>query len=126
MAKMIPAFKSFVGGPLGSGDQWFSWIHMHDLLYAYKFVIAKRQVSGPVNFCAPQPVRNRDLASILGAALNRPAFLRTPAFTIKLLLGEFGKTLLISQRVVPEKLLKSGYKFTYPDLESAVDEIVGR
>lgn len=126
MAKMIPAFRSFVGGPLGNGDQWFPWIHMHDLLYAYKFVIAKRQISGPVNFCAPQPVRNRELAAILATALNRPAFVKTPAFMIKLLLGEFGQTLLISQRVVPEKLSESGYKFTYPNLETAVDEIVNR
>jgi len=126
MGKMIPAFRRYVGGPLGSGDQWFPWIHMHDLLYAYKFVVAKRQISGPVNFCAPQPVRNRDLAATLGEALDRPTFMRTPAFLIKLLLGEFGRSLLNSQRVVPEKLQKFGYKFTYPDLKSAVDEIVKR
>lgn len=126
MSKMIPAFRFFVGGPLGSGRQWFPWIHMHDLLYAYKFVIAKQQISGPVNFCAPQPVPNRELAAKLGEALKRPAFMPAPAFIIKLLLGEFGSTLLISQRVVPEKLQKSGYRFTYPDIKSAIDEIVNR
>ncbi len=126
MAKMIPAFRCFVGGPLGSGNQWFPWIHLHDLLYAYKFVIAKRQISGPVNFCAPQPVRNRELAAKLGRALNRPAFMPAPAFMIKLLLGEFGNSLLTGQRAVPEKLSALGYKFTYPNLESAVEEIVSR
>ena len=126
MSKMIPAFRCFVGGSLGSGRQWFPWIHMHDLLYAYKFVIAKRKINGPVNFCAPQPIRNRELAATLGDALNRPTFMPAPAFLIKLLLGEFGRSLLNSQRVVPEKLHKFGYKFTYPDIKSAVDEIVKR
>jgi uncharacterized protein (TIGR01777 family) len=124
MSKMIPAFRYFVGGPLGSGRQWFPWIHMHDLIYAYKFVIAKQQISGAVNFCAPEPVRQRELAAKLAEALDRPAFLPAPAFLIKLLLGEFGRSLLSSQRVVPEKLQKSGYRFTYPDIKSAVDEIV--
>ena len=126
MGKMIPAFRSYLGGPLGSGRQWFPWIHMHDLIYAYKFVIAEGQISGPVNFCAPQPVRNRELAEKLGQALGRPAFMPAPALLIKLLLGEFGRSLLSSQRVVPEKLQKSGYKFTFPDIKSAVDEIVNR
>jgi uncharacterized protein (TIGR01777 family) len=126
MAKMIPAFRSFVGGPLGSGEQWFPWIHMHDLLYGYKFLIARQELSGPVNFCAPQPVRNRQLAAALGKALNRPSSMRAPALMIKLILGEFGKTLLGSQRVVPERLQKYGYKFTYPDIDSAIAEIVNR
>lgn len=126
MAKMIPAFRRYVGGQLGSGEQWFPWIHMHDLLYAYKFVIAKRVINGPVNFCAPQPVRNRELVEKLGEALNRPAFMPAPAFLIKLLLGEFGGTLLSSQRAEPEKLQKFGYKFTYPNLKAAIEEIVHR
>ena len=99
---------------------------MHDLLYAYKFVIARRKINGPVNFCAPQPIRNRELAAKLGDALNRPTFIPAPAFLIKLLLGEFGRSLLNSQRVVPEKLHNFGYKFTYPDIKSAVHEIVKR
>jgi hypothetical protein len=97
---------------------------MHDLVYAYRFLVSKQQISGPVNFCAPQPVRNRELVAVLGEALNRPAFMPAPAFLIKLLLGEFGRSLLNSQRVVPEKLEKSGYRFTYPDIKTAVHEIV--
>jgi uncharacterized protein len=124
MSKMMPAFRFFVGGPLGSGRQWFPWIHMHDLIYAYKFVIGKPQISGAVNFCAPEPVRQRELAANLGEALDRPALLPAPAFLIKLLLGEFGRSLLNSQRVVPEKLQNAGYRFTYPDIKSALDEIV--
>lgn len=126
MAKMIPAFRFFLGGPLGNGAQWFPWIHMHDLLSAFQFVIEHPEVSGPVNFCAPRPVRNKELAAKLGAALNRPAFMPAPAFMIKLLLGEFGQTLLSSQRAVPDKLEKLGFKFKYADLDSALGEIVHR
>jgi uncharacterized protein (TIGR01777 family) len=123
MAKMVPAFRFFLGGPLGSGEQWFPWIHMHDLLSAYKWVIENSEVSGPVNFCAPQPVRNRELVKKLGIALNRPAFMPAPAFMIKLLLGEFGESLLNSQRAIPAKLQKIGFKFRYADMDSALREI---
>jgi len=126
MNKMIPAFRFYLGGPLGNGRQWFPWIHMHDLVYAYRFIVAKQQISGPVNFCAPHPIRNRELAAALGEALNRPTFMPAPAFLIKLLLGDFGRSLLNSQRAVPEKLQNSGYRFTYPDLKSAVNQIVKR
>ncbi|MGD8613951.1 MAG: DUF1731 domain-containing protein, partial [Desulfobacterales bacterium] len=126
MEKMIPAFRFCLGGPLGNGEQWFPWIHMHDLLCAYQFVIEHPEASGAVNFCAPSPVRNKELAAKLGDALDRPAFMPAPAFMIKLLLGEFGESLLNSQRVVPEKLEKAGFKFEYADLDSALREIVQR
>jgi hypothetical protein len=126
MAKMIPAFRYFLGGPLGNGEQWFPWIHLDDLLCAYQFVIEHPEVSGPVNFCAPRPVRNKELAVKLAIALNRPALMPAPAFMIKLLLGEFGECLLSSQRAVPDKLEKFGFKFKYADLDSALSEIVQR
>jgi uncharacterized protein (TIGR01777 family) len=124
MAKMIPAFRCFLGGPLGNGEQWFPWIHMHDLLSAYQFVVEHPDAGGAVNFCAPQPVRNKELASKLGDALNRPAFMPAPAFMIKLLLGEFGESLLNSQRAVPDKLENLGFQFKYADMNSALREIV--
>jgi uncharacterized protein len=126
MAKMIPAFRAFLGGPLGSGMQWFPWIHMQDLLGAYQFVIRRPEISGPVNFCAPRPVRNKELAAKLGSVLNRPAVMPAPAFMIKLVLGEFGQTLLNSQRAVPAKLEKFGFEFKYADMDSALGEIVRR
>jgi uncharacterized protein (TIGR01777 family) len=126
MAKMIPAFRCFLGGPLGNGRQWFPWIHMHDLLAAYQFVIEHPEASGAFNFCAPRPVRNKELAAKLGMALNRPAIMPTPAFMIKLLLGEFGESLLNSQRAVPEKLENLGFQFTHADVDSALLEIVQR
>lgn len=126
MEKMIPAFRLCLGGPLGNGEQWFPWIHMHDLLSAYQFVIEHPEASGAINFCAPRPVRNKELTAKLGSALKRPAFMPAPAFMIKLLFGEFGESLLNSQRAVPHKLENLGFIFKYADMDSALDEIVQR
>jgi hypothetical protein len=126
LGQMIPAFKKFVGGPLGSGNQWFSWIHMEDLLSAFVFVLEDDKIEGPVNFCSPNPVRNRDLAKALGKVLWRPACLTTPAFVLRLALGEFGSVLLEGQRVIPAKLLKHGFAFRYPEIMAALEEVVGK
>jgi uncharacterized protein (TIGR01777 family) len=120
LAKMIPAFKSFVGGPIGSGNQWFAWMHLDDLMAAILFAIEHGEVSGPLNFCAPNGVRNRDLAKVLGAVLNRPAVVPLPAFMIRMALGAFGNVLLDSQRTVPDKLLSYGFSFQYPDIKAAI------
>jgi len=124
MAKMIPAFKLFAGGPLGNGRQWFPWIHIDDLVGAIIFALKRTDISGPVNFTAPEPVRNAELASTLGRVVRRPAIMPAPAFMIRLALGEFGATLLESQRALPEKLLKHGYEFKFPELEPAIRQIV--
>ncbi len=126
LGQMIPAFKRFVGGPLGSGKQWFSWIHMEDLMNAFIFVLKNPAIEGPVNFCAPNPVRNRDLAKALGTVLSRPAFMKTPGFVLRLVLGEFGSVLLEGQRVVPVKLLTHGFSFQHPEIEAALEEVVGK
>ncbi|MBW1741808.1 MAG: TIGR01777 family oxidoreductase [Deltaproteobacteria bacterium] len=126
LGQMIPAFKKFVGGPLGSGNQWFSWIHMEDLLNAVLFVFENQEVSGPVNFCSPNPVQNRDLAKALGKVLSRPSFITTPGFMLKLVMGEFGSVLLEGQRVIPAKLLRHGFGFRYPEVMSALEEAVGK
>jgi uncharacterized protein (TIGR01777 family) len=126
LGKMIPAFKKFVGGPLGSGKQWFSWIHIEDLLKAFLFVFENQDIHGPVNFCSPNPVRNRDLARALGKALSRPSFLTTPAIILRLVLGEFGSVLLEGQRVIPAKLVKYGFVFQYPEIMGALQEVVGQ
>ena len=124
LAKMIPAFKSFVGGPIGSGNQWFPWMHLTDLMAAILFICEHRQVNGPLNFCAPNPVRNRELANTLGEVLGRPAIMPAPAFMIRAVLGEFGNVLLDSQRTIPAKLLSHGFEFQYPDIRSAIKEVV--
>ena len=124
LAKMIPAFKAFVGGPIGSGTQWFPWMHLTDLMAAMLFIFEHPQVSGPLNFCAPNPVRNRGLAKTLGEVLGRPAIMPAPAFMIRMVLGEFGNVLLDSQHTIPDKLLTYGFEFQYPDIKSAIKEVV--
>ena len=124
MAKLIPAFKLFVGGPLGDGQQWFPWLHLDDLMAAMVFVLEHPEVSGPLNFCAPNPVRNRELAQTLGEVLSRPSFMPAPAFMIRLAMGEFGDVFLGSQRTIPDKLLNHGFSFQYPDIRGAIRAIV--
>ena len=124
LAKMLPAFKFFAGGPLGSGKQWFPWIHMDDLLAALAFVMENKEIRGPVNFCAPHPVRNRDLAKALGKVLGRPSVMPAPALMIRMVMGEMGTALLASQRVVPDKLLSHGFNFQYPEIQDALKNLI--
>lgn len=124
ISSMLPAFKLFLGGRMGSGRQWFPWIHLHDLIDAYRFVIDHPGVAGPVNWCAPEPVRNLDMTRILAQKLNRPVMLPTPEFVIKTVLGEFGEALLCSQRAQPAILQTAGFSFTYSTIDRALDQIV--
>jgi uncharacterized protein (TIGR01777 family) len=124
LEKMLPAFKSFVGGPLGSGRQWFPWIHMDDLIAAMVFILENPDINGPINFCSPNPVRNRDFVSALGQVLNRPSALKAPSFMIRLIMGEMGQSLMSSQRAIPDKLLKHGFKFQYPDINNALYNLI--
>jgi hypothetical protein len=126
MSKMIPAFRMFLGGPLGDGKQWFPWIHRQDLAQAMTFCLTNDRAAGAVNFCAPEPVRNETLAKTLGEVLHRPAVVPAPAVVVSTALGEFGDALLSSQRAVPERLLQLGFEFRFPDLRPALEEIVGR
>ena len=124
LGQMIPLFKFFLGGPLGSGKQWFSWVHMHDLAEAFSFLLKHTEISGAVNLCSPQPVRNADLGKAIGKVLHRPSFVPAPGFMIKLILGEFGSVLLKGQRVIPRRLLDTGFKFRYPNIEEALRSII--
>ncbi|PKN18627.1 MAG: TIGR01777 family protein [Deltaproteobacteria bacterium HGW-Deltaproteobacteria-6] len=124
LSQMIPLFKFFLGGPLGGGRQWFSWVHIQDLAAAFSFVLHHREISGAINLCSPHPVRNKELGQAIGRVLHRPAFLPAPGFMIKLILGEFGSVLLKGQRVIPRRLLDSGFQFQYPDIEEALRSII--
>jgi uncharacterized protein (TIGR01777 family) len=124
LGQMIPLFKKFIGGPIGSGQQWFSWVHIKDLAEAFAFLIKHPEISGPINVCSPNPVKNKDLAKALGRALHRPSFMPAPAFMIKLVLGEFGSVILEGQRVLPRRLLKKGFTFQYPDIDKALQSII--
>jgi uncharacterized protein (TIGR01777 family) len=124
LGQMIPLFKKFIGGPIGSGRQWFSWVHIKDLAEAFTFLLKHPEISGPVNVCAPNPVRNRDLAKALGRVLHRPSFIPAPSFMMRMVLGEFGSVLLEGQRVLPSLLLKKGFMFQYPDIDQALRSII--
>lgn len=120
LARMLLPFKLGVGGPLGSGEQYSSWIHRDDWVRLVEWAIGTDAVSGPLNATAPTPVTNREFSRALGRAIHRPAVLTTPAFALRLLLGEMADGLLLSgQRVVPEKALRLGFAFEYPRIDDA-------
>lgn len=125
LAQMVPAFRRFVGGPVGDGQQWFPWIHMQDLVSALVFLAERPELTGAFNLSAPEPVRNRDLAAALGRALNRPAVVPAPAFLLRTALGEFASVLLGSHRMVPHRLVHSGFTFRYPEIGAALAAIFG-
>ncbi len=125
LARMLPPFKLALGGPIGSGKQGMSWIHINDMVGAILHCINNPQIGGPVNATAPHPVSNAEFSTCLGVALNRPARLPMPALMVKLLFGEMGEELLLQgQYVLPNKLLVSDFQFQYPDLEQALQQVV--
>lgn len=117
--RLLLPFKLFVGGPLGSGKQWMSWIHMKDQVRAICFLIENPAASGAFNLSA-EPVTNHEFSRITGKIMKRPAFIRVPAIALRLLLGEMSTVVLDGQRVSAEKLTRLGFKFDYPDLDSAL------
>lgn len=125
LSKMLPPFKMALGGPMGSGQQWMSWVHMDDLVNAIVYALETPSINGPINGTAPNPVTNKAFSKALGAALNRPALIPMPAFVLKLMMGEMAEELLLSgQRVVPAKLTQSGFEFKYPQLGDALRDII--
>ena len=124
LAQMLLPFKMGLGGRIGSGRQFMSWIHIDDLVKILLFVAHHSDINGPVNAVAPHPVTNRDFTSKLATVLHRPAFFPVPAALLRLTIGEFADVLLGSQKVLPDKLLKSGYSFSYPTLENALQNLL--
>jgi len=123
---LVPLYKKFLGGRLGSGAQWFSWIHLADLLSVYLLASTDRTLEGAVNGVASHPVRNREFVKALGAALGRPAFWAVPKFALRLALGEFGNSTLMSQKVLPKKLVQAGFRFSYPNISPALEEVIAK
>jgi uncharacterized protein (TIGR01777 family) len=124
LGQMLPIFKMGLGGRLGSGKQWFSWIHQADLVRAILYSLENSDLAGPVNCTSPQPVTNRDLTKTLGKVLGKPSFLPAPSFAVKLALGEFGSVLLEGQRVFPRKLDNAGFSFLFPGLQEALQDLL--
>lgn len=125
LAKMLPPFRMGVGGRIGSGKQWMSWIALDDVVGALKFALVNETLNGPVNFVAPGSVTNAEFTQTLGKALSRPAIFPIPAFAVRLVFGEMADALLLaSQRVEPEQLTREGYKFQYLRLAEALRNVL--
>lgn len=125
LAKMVMAFKLFAGGPLGDGRQYFSWIHMHDLCRSIAYAIDTKEMKGPYNAVAPNPVTMNTFAKELGNVLQRPSFFRAPEFMLKLGLGESAEAITESLNVKPNALVKAGFTFEYPFVDQALKDILG-
>ena len=120
LAKMVPPFKFFAGGPLGSGQQWMPWIHLEDEFGLILFLIDRADAVGPFNATAPNPVTMKEFCSTLGRVLGRPSWAPVPGFALRILLGEMAEMLLTGQRVLPARAQKLGYKFRYANLFEAL------
>jgi uncharacterized protein (TIGR01777 family) len=123
LAKMLPPFKMFAGGPVGSGKQWLSWIHHEDLTGLLLLALDNAGANGPLNGTAPNPATNKEFSRALGRALHRPSFFWTPRFVLRVMLGEVADVVTTGQRVLPQKALALGYSFRHPRLDEALGDI---
>lgn len=124
LAKMLPAFKLGLGGPVARGDQWMSWIHMDDEVEIICMMLTHNSFHGAYNLTAPEAVTNATFSQTLASVLSRPCWFRVPAVILDLMLGEGSDLLVKGQNVYPERLLKAGYKFAYPDLDTALAQVL--
>ncbi|KEA62384.1 Cell division inhibitor [Marinobacterium lacunae] len=124
LAKMLPAFRLGLGGAMGTGRQWMAWIHRDDEVAAILHLLDHNTLSGAFNLTAPSPVTNEEFSKTLASVLNRPAFFRVPAVVLELMMGEASELVLKGQRVVPTRLLESGFRFRYTSLKEALTQVV--
>ncbi|MGE5302479.1 MAG: TIGR01777 family oxidoreductase [Alphaproteobacteria bacterium] len=123
LAKMVPPFKFFLGGPLGSGRQWMPWIHIEDEIGMILFLMENEEASGAFNATAPNPVTMKDFSKALGNVLHRPSWAPVPAFALALMLGEMADMLVSGQRALPDAALRLGYRFKYPTIDQALQSL---
>lgn len=124
IAKMIPPFKLFAGGPIGSGRQWFSWIHREDLVNLILQALTQPSMAGVYNATSPKPVRMSELSSTLGQVMNRPSWLPVPAFALEAMLGDGAKVVLEGQQVLPKRTQESGFEYQYPNVKAALTQVL--
>lgn len=125
LSEIVRPFKFFVGGPMGSGSQYMSWIHLQDHLDMIQFALQREGIQGPLNATAPNPVRNREFVQVLGQTIGRPSIVPAPGFALKALFGEMAESLLLEgQRVLPQKALNHGFEFRYPHLREALENLL--
>jgi hypothetical protein len=122
--RLLPIFRLGIGGRIGSGRQWFSWVALPDYVRAVRHLADRADIDGPVNVTAPNPVTNAEMTAAMGRVLHRPTVMRAPAFGVRLVFGDFGKDLLAGQRVVPRRLLDTGFTFSHPDFEPALRHVL--
>ena len=123
LEKLLPLFEKNVAGQIGNGQQWMSWIHLDDIARLFVFALENEKVRGPINGCAPEPARNEQFTTELARALDKSVFLPVPEIALKLALGEMAESVLDSQRTIPKKAQELGFKFDYPEIGAALDEI---
>jgi uncharacterized protein (TIGR01777 family) len=126
LSKMLPFFRFFIGGPLGSGRQWMSWIHLDDLCALYQFLLENPRANGAYNGTSPNPVTNKELSRALGRAMHRPSFLPVPTPMLRLTLGEIANVLVTGQRVLPRRAVEAGFRFEHPEVEAALRDVLGK
>lgn len=126
LPKMLPPFKMFLGGPVGSGKQVMSWIHHEDMTGILLLALDNATAQGPMNATAPNPVTNREFSTALGKALHRPSLLPAPAFALRIMLGEVAALVTTGQRVLPRRAEELGYRFRFPHIQEALNDIVGK
>jgi len=124
LGKMIPPFKLFAGGPIGSGQQWFSWIHLDDVVQLILLALKHQEIQGVYNATAPNPVKMAELSQTMGNVMHRPSWLPVPEFAIEALLGDGAILVLEGQKVLPKRTLASGFEYQYPNLLPALTEIL--
>ena len=125
LPRLLLPFRLFAGGPMGSGDQWYSWIHLRDQVRALRFLIETEEASGAYNLTAPDPMTNGDLAKLIGRIMGRPAFIPVPSFAMRTAFGELADVVLKGQRAVPRRLLDLGFEFNFPAAEAALKDLLG-
>ncbi|RFB12085.1 TIGR01777 family protein [Bacillus sp. HNG] len=123
LTRIVLPYQFFIGGTIGSGKQWLSWIHIDDVLKGIDFLLHQENVSGPINFTAPNPVQMKEFGQTAGTVLHRPHWLPVPGFALQLLLGEMSILVLEGQKVLPKKLVENGFSFTYETVEKALNDI---
>lgn len=122
--QVLPPFKMGIGGKLGSGNQWMSWIHVDDVIGIVMHALENEEVQGALNATAPKPVRNIEFTKTLGSVLRKPTIFPVPTFGLKIMMGEFANFVVLSQNVLPEQTQKSGYQFRFETLESALKDLL--
>ena len=125
LPRLLLPFRLFVGGPMGSGKQWVSWVHLEDTARAIRFLIENEKARGAINISAPNPVPNGKLAKSIGKAMGRPSWFPIPGFALRLAFGEVAEVVLEGQRAVPERLLDLGFEFQFPAAEAAMKDLLG-